>query len=135
MCTSRFPVSVILFKQVLPRLVKVFILGDHRSLAIAIDFNSLKSGQRMVFGRHEFVSGAGGICCKHCGGTRNELNSRRGTDGKLPMCPDAPDKHAPPGIPHFHFSPYCLCCIVRPPISLVSLTRFSPTRLFRTLSC
>ena len=57
-----------------------------------------------MVGRHEFVSGAGGICCKHYGGTRDELNSRRGADGKLPTCRDAPDEYAPPGILHF---PYC----------------------------
>ncbi len=36
---------------------------------------------------HKFNAGA---ICEHCGLASAALNERRGQDGKLPPCPDAP---------------------------------------------
>lgn len=44
-------------------------------------------------GRHEFIGlPDGGMGCKYCGHSIAVLEPRRGADGKLPPCPDAPDE-------------------------------------------
>ena len=51
-----------------------------------------------MVGRHEFVAGIGGVMgCKHCGETEEYLDARRGADGKLPPCLDAPDEQTNTG--------------------------------------
>jgi glutaredoxin len=51
-------------------------------------------------GRHKFTRTTAGSVCEHCGKTKEYLDARR-IEGKLPICPDAPENEQPQGTPFF----------------------------------